>query len=215
MSDISLFDIEMALHRLLDVWQEAQGQEEIEAAEVAIKEYAQLEVRRVDGIRKYLRFCDTMADAAKADMQAQAQRCRMWEARRDRLKAFVFDTMQSFNTKKLEGQTGNLRIQANGGKQAVTITNESLVPDEFCVYEGRIPVPLCSPEMRRVLEVFMKRLPVPSVISKALEAKCEDCNGDDQGVLMGEHACKSCGGTGKASVAGCRLEARGSSLRVD
>lgn len=133
MSDhLSLFDIERGLHDLMGAWQDASTPEEIESAEVAIRAYAELEVKRVDGIRRYLRACDAQAAAAKAEMVAQAQRVRMWEARRDRLKAFAFDAMQSFGVKKLEGTTGSLAIRGNGGKQCLTITDPSMVPDELC-----------------------------------------------------------------------------------
>lgn len=131
MTDLSLFDIEKGLHELLGAWQEAETPEALEAAEAAIKAYAEAEVRKVDGIRRYIRACEAQAEAAKEEASLQSRRAIAWEARAEHLKHFCFEAMQAFDFRKLEGRTGAMRIKGNGGKQAVTITNPDLVPDEF------------------------------------------------------------------------------------
>lgn len=131
MSDLSLFDIERGLHELMDAWQDARKPEEIQAAELALRNYAEAEVRKVDGIRRYLSACETQIHAAKSEMQAQAQRVRMWEARRDRLKSFCFDVMKGFGLKKLEGSTGSLAIRGNGGVEPLVVTDEFILPDDL------------------------------------------------------------------------------------
>lgn len=140
MSDLSLFDIESGLHELMTAWQEAETPEAVESAETAIRLYAEAEVRKVDGVRRYIKNCDAQAMAAKAEMNYQAQRVRAWEARRDRLKAFVFDVMKSFELKKLEGQTGALSIRVNGGVQPLVIEDVSQLPSGyFDIQVARIP----------------------------------------------------------------------------
>jgi hypothetical protein len=131
MTGLTLFDIEDSLHELMTVWQDAQTPEQIEAAETAIREYAESEIRKVDNIRRYLNVCATMAEAAKHEAQVQVNRQKAWESRRDQLKAFVFDVMQRFGLKKLEGQTGSFRVQANGGKLPLVISDESMIPDHL------------------------------------------------------------------------------------
>src|SRR5882757_1557114 len=131
MMDLSLFSIESGLHELFDAWQNAETPEQLEAAEVAIRACAEAEVRKVDNIRRYWRACDQMAAAAKHEAATQTERARLWESRRDRLKAVVYAVMDQFGLKKLEGQTGQLLLKGNGGKQAVEIHDELLVPDEF------------------------------------------------------------------------------------
>jgi hypothetical protein len=138
MPDLSLFDIEAGLHDLVTAWQKAPDAESQAKAEALIRAFVEAEVRKVDGLRKYVKACEAQAEAAKVESQAQARRATMWTARKDRIKAFVFDVMQSFNVKKLEGLTGSLQIKGNGGLQPLTISDPSLVPDELCVWQGEI-----------------------------------------------------------------------------
>ena len=63
MSNLSLFNIEAGLHELLEAWQEAASPEAIAAAEQTIQAYAEAEVRKVDGIRSYLKACEQQAEA--------------------------------------------------------------------------------------------------------------------------------------------------------
>ncbi len=138
---MGLFDIERTLHEMVDIWQEAQTPEAIEEAEQAIRVYIEAEVRKVDNIRKYVRFCDAQSAAAKAEAALQRSRQAVWEARADRLKQFVYDVMQSFRVKKLEGNTGSLAIKGNGGKLPLSIVSETLVPDDFCDVTITMTVP--------------------------------------------------------------------------
>ncbi len=128
---LSLFGIESNIHDLMDIWQDAETPEDMALAEERIREWANLEVRRVDGIRKYWRLCDQMEAAAKFEAETQRRRAQMWAARRARLKLLVYDVMTAFHLKKLEGQTGSLMVKGNGGKQAVEISNPELVPSEY------------------------------------------------------------------------------------
>lgn len=228
MSDLSLFGIEAGLHELMTVWQEAESPEAVQAAEVEIRAYACAEVRKVDGIRRYVRACESQAAAAKAEMTAQAQRVRMWEARRDRLKQFVFDAMQSFGVKRIEGETGSLMIKGNGGKQAVTVTDESLIPEGLCEYSGSIPGDLWQAMLRQcpqpLLDILghrarMVRMPHNERIRAELSMKCLACDGTPRvryevDGTEGIAECEACGGSGNTPVAGARLENRGSHLEI-
>lgn len=187
---LSLFGIESTIHDLMDIWQEADTPEDLALAEERIREWANLEVRKVDGIRKYWRLCDQMEAAAKFEAETQQKRARMWDARRARLKALVYDVMTAFHLKKLEGQTGSLMIKGNGGRQAVEIQNPDLVPSEFM----RVTVDMAGPVWEEIVKGMgpqwikenvgrTSTAPSLSLIGEALE---------------------------KDAVAGCRLSERGS-----
>lgn len=197
MSDLSLFGIESELHQLYDEWQTAETPEALQSAEAAIIDYGQREVRKVDGIRSYLRVCDEQEKAAKAEAQNQTARAGRWKARADHLKHFVMEVMRSFGKTKLEGNTGVLRIQANGGKQPLTITDESLVPDELCVWAGEIDGPAWGVICRSLdVKVLAQILPHCRVVRKP------DNDAVRARLARGE------------AVAGARLDGRGEHLRV-
>jgi hypothetical protein len=105
---------------------------------VAIAEYVRSEVRKVDGIRAYLKHWQMLSAAAKAESEIQGARHRALENRINRLKEISRAAMEEIGVKRLEGTTGVLRVQKNGGKVPVVVTDPLLVPDEYVVYEGRI-----------------------------------------------------------------------------
>jgi hypothetical protein len=132
--------------------------------------------------------------------------------------------------RKIEGQTGALYLKQNGGRQAVEVSDESLVPDEYCTVTVTMPsnawpwlLSLAdrAPENHAVChrESFRvgPRVPSLSAIGGALEKPCGSCGGD--GVarphLQGEKpVCTVCGGSGKAGVPGARLAPRGQHVEV-
>ncbi len=219
LSGISLLGIESDLHDLFTWWQEAETPEEVEAAEVAIRACAEAEVRKVDGIRKYWRLCDQMEAAAKFEAETQKKRAQMWDARRARLKLLVYDVMTAFHLKKLEGQTGSLMVKGNGGRCAVEISDQSLVPSEYM----RVTVDMRSDVWHEIEKSMGAQwikenvgrttvAPALSLIGEALERPCEVCRGTrlkyDPGFPANED-CDACSGSGKQSVAGARLSERG------
>ena len=138
-------------------------------------------------------------------------------------------------SKKLEGRTGALYLKANGGKQAVEIHDESLVPDELCtvtvtfpsalwnvlVYRVKEMIPtLPDPERAKAIFSEMKvspRVPSLSLIAERLTGACKICGGS--GGVNSHHeepkaACPECGGSGRQSVPGARFAERGNHVEV-
>ena len=230
MSDLSLFDIERALHELLDAWQEAATPEALAAAEQAIAVYAQVEVRKADGIAAYLRGCDVMAGAARDEAIRQTKRQQTWLARKDCLKAFVYDTMNSFGVRKIEGKTATLSIRGNGGVQPLTVYDASLVPDELCDVTVTMSAFEWSVACRELFRgsahgerIFREsktvRTPSNERIRAALAKRCQFCvrpgwYSDHEEFGPGGRRCDGCGGTGHELVPGARLEERGESVVV-
>lgn len=244
---LSLWNLESQLVELFDLRAEAyatasadnseENRNACDVIEAEITRYIHAEVVKVDGIREYARHCALMADAAKAESKAQSDRSKAWSDRLKRLKDGVQVCMEAMGRKKLEGKTGTLSLRGNGGVQPVDVYDESLVPDELCDFEGRIPgmawlriidllerhyVPTVDREsMLAHVTGAMKRAPRKSLIGDALNKKCENplCGGSGEILPSGPsdapvEVCPDCNGSGKASVPGCRLLDRGVSVQI-
>jgi hypothetical protein len=227
-ADLSLFDIDSQMHELLAAWQES-SPDQVEARTAELREYVDEVIRSVDPIRRYIRFCDSAEAEAREEAARQAERARMWGARRDRLKAFVLEFMQQWGwshrkPRKFESPTGSLSLRPNGGQQALTITDAALVPDEYKRVRVSMPLPAWrmllqragyEPDSEFETEVSNER------IRAALAKPCPKCRGcgivqspDSESNCEGVECCPECNGAKTASVPGCRLEPRGESVVV-
>lgn len=250
--DLSLFTIEADLVSLIEMREEAQeriasvvedwgdkpdieatgilqsARGELETIETQIREYVAAEIKKVDGIRAFWKHAELMRDGAKAESATQAERAKAWDDRLKRLKETCLVVMEQIpfpagKPKKLEGRTGALYLKGNGGKQAVEISDESLVPPDFCT----VTVTMLQEEWENVLRFadefhffgfdpkVAPSVPSLSLIGAELEKACEECNG--VGAPWNNSAsvpCGSCLGTGKRSVPGARLAAKGQHVEV-
>lgn len=246
--ELSLYTIESDLSNLIEMREQAQAElyaittlgespERTEATEALkiiddqIGEYIGAEIRKVDNIRAFWRHCELMRDAAKEEARVQSDRSKAWASRLDRLKETCRSVMETIpfptgKPRKLEGRTGSLTLKANGGKQAVEVTDESLVPDELCMATVMMSAALWKDFMSRVLDNLshnpaalrlvggMKVIYAPSLslIGEALQGKCGPCSGTGSvrvnGARVDMRTCPECGGSGHQSVPGCRLSPR-------
>ncbi len=104
--------------------------------DTAIADYCRQEIRKVDGVRAVWKHLEDVIANARAEAKLQQKRAWAAEENLERLKANVQAVMESMpwvpgKSKMLEGRTGKLYLKGNGGCQAVHITDETLVPDEF------------------------------------------------------------------------------------
>lgn len=164
MESLTLYEIQDGLRAVVDAYEDAREQLELvgnEDADVvnaaydrlmfcesAVKEYLREEVRKVDGIAAYLRYCDQMEAAAKEERDRLADRVRLWEARGKRLKAMTLGIMQEFGVKKFETATSEIRRQANGGTVPADITEPAAIPDRFV----RVTVQMTQQQLNRLPE---------------------------------------------------------------
>jgi hypothetical protein len=137
-SKLTLWEIETGLLELLEAREEAQTPEAIAAVEQALAEYVTREVEKVDNIRGLIRHCEMVATAARQEARDQAERARVWEARRDRVKQLAQNVMEAHGRKRLEGRTGSLQVTGNGGVEPLVISDPAQVPEECCKYVGWI-----------------------------------------------------------------------------
>jgi hypothetical protein len=233
-NSLSLWKLESDLVDLMNMRDEAETDDQRQLIDQQIRLYLNAEIRKVDCIRAYWKHCEMLRDAAKAEAAAMQQRAANWGAKLDRLKAGIQSVMEAMpwtegKPKKLEGLAGALLLKANGGKQAVTITDPQLIPDEYCVMEGRIPMFVWNAilhivngsathaELARDMANCrgLVRVPSASMIASALEAKCLLCNGDGWTAAISDAmTCPTCGGSGKQGVPGARLEPRGQHVEM-
>ncbi len=230
MTTATLWDIEQSVAQLLALLDDPEIAEDERAVAVAeLERWVCAEVRKVDAIRAVLRNCDqreaealaAVADARK-ELEIQRARAAVFSNRRDRIKAMCMAAMGAMGLRKIEGKTGRLRIQANGGKQALRITNEPLVPDEYRTFTFRLAAPAWQRLQRNLTGDPMLRAMLATAVSgideaklrAALEINCGACYG--KGRAQFEDAdCIYCNGTGKQRVPGAELIPRGESLRVE
>ena len=225
--ELSLYQLESQLSELIEMREQTVADcaaqtdpdhteclEAIKAIDNAIREYITAEIRKVDGIRAFWRHCELMAQAAKEEADVQTARSKAWKNRLDRLKDTVKLVMETIpfpenKPKKLEGRTGALYLKANGGKQAVEIHDESLVPDELCM----VTVTVTRAEWQLRAAAFrdpkiVSCAPSLSLIAERLAQKCTRCAGNGDLIIQGI-VCDECGGSGRQSVPGVRFAERG------
>jgi len=176
--------------------------EDVGPLEATIAEYFSHDVTRdkIDTVIGFLRHAEIMELAAKTEADRTRKLAESWKSQREYLKGCVQQVMELSGKKLLEGKTaGTLRLKGNGGRQAVTITDASLIPEELVQYTGTISGDAWE-YMESVMlgtgnfdwlerqDVQMERIPHKGRIGEALS------NGE--------------------SVAGARLEERGSHVEI-
>jgi hypothetical protein len=128
---LNLYDIETGLRELMDAWQEADTNEAQEAVAQAITEYMQREVSKVDGVRKFIKHCELMAQAAREEAVFQKLRAQQFERRAECTRKYCLMTLEAFHMKRAEGNSGSLSICFNGGPLPLIIDDESKIPVRF------------------------------------------------------------------------------------
>lgn len=238
MKDLTIYDIQADLANLIEVRDEMQEKgEDLQHIEQAICDYVAKSVKKVDGIRSYIKHAEMMESAAKAESVRLKAVSATWAGRIERLKHFVRFVMEGMEwdegtVRKLEGKTGSLVLKLDGGKPAVEITQASLIPEELVQYTGTISGSAWEC-LRRLLSTYtedntpspafahwsgrqdvqMERIPHKGRIAVALEKPCVPCAGTGVYNALGDR-CDLCGGSGKAVVPGARFAERNSHVEV-
>jgi tetratricopeptide (TPR) repeat protein len=245
----SLFTLQSALIDLLEerercicAVREAEGEEhreaeaELDAINAGIASFVRDKLTTVDELRAPLKAMEQAAVICKADAQEALNQAAMWMNRHDRLKDLIKLAMEQLEqagqwkpkeTRKFESPRGSFTLRGNGGKRPIDITDESLLPDEVCYAEIRMPFPVWK-IIRAYLEarrgngasaeeqfsMAVKRVHSLTLIGEALAKRCDACEGDGMDDALGGIPCRQCGGSGSAGVPGARLAPRAQSLVV-
>jgi hypothetical protein len=217
---LSILDIQEGLIECLAAREEAATPEEVSTADVAISAYLEAEVAKVDGIARAVRQWQAMAAADKAEASRLRDRSAALEGRVARLKEFVRFAMEKRGVRRIEGKLSTLRLQAAGGKQGVEISNEALLPDEYCWVTVKFSGAWWSSHREHLLDIGAEiasesREPNKSAIAEALLQPCPTCGGrtvvryEDTPDPDNPPVCSTCGGSGKQGVPGASLRPRG------
>lgn len=226
---VSMMNLRTHLQELYDL-REAEGlsQDEVKAIDGQIRVLVEANLRKVDNVRAYWRFLEDQLAARKQDREDAAREAAGWEQRLECLKSLCGEVMEQFKEKRLVGEHGFIRLQANGGDVALDVYNPALVPEEMVDYSGTITssawnqiVELCSAlgeDIRQYEGVRLERVLRVGMIRNIMKAPCAKCDG--AGTVLesdGELAtveCPECKGAKLQTVPGARLGARGQHVRI-
>lgn len=225
--DSTLRSLRAELDELLELRaEESLTDEERAAVNGQIKLYVEANLRKVDNVRAFWRYAEDQIASAERDLKDAGARHRSWEAKLEFLKTLCLETMQAFETKRLDGAHGYIRLQGNGGTVPLDIYSAALIPEDLVLYRGWMSAACMAalpPEIVARQDFQFDREPKLGAIKAKLETKCEKCKGSGEARFderpedggTGERAaCKMCAGTGHQLVPGARLGARGQHARI-
>lgn len=136
MSDeLTLLDIESGLIALHDQLEECESAEQEQQVLSAMEAYVRAEVQKVDSVRAWVMDQEARRELAEREAKKQYARAKMYENRIARIKEFCLKVLQENQLQggktKLEGRTGVIRMQKNGGKVPLEIFDETALPTEY------------------------------------------------------------------------------------
>lgn len=217
-----------------------QARAELEAINTGIAAFVQNKLQEVDELRTPLIALEQAVALNKADALAATNRAMVLQNRYDKLKDLIKLAMETLaangfwkpkQTRKFESARGFFRLHGNGGHQPVEITDEAMVPDEYC----RVTVTMTADLWRAIAEhvyecehtgefhgAFFKIMPKrevsKSAVAEALAQPCPKCGHTAHvGASWNNSAatpCEECGGSGTQGVPGTRLLPRGESVVI-
>ena len=174
---------------------------------------------KVDSVRHVWKRIEVLITEAADEVKFQSKRGQHLKADLERMKDYCQRCMELIEWKpgkprKLEGRSGYLLLKGNGGRPAVEVYDESLVPDDLCTVTVTMNATSWAilssddaygPALRKCQA---PRVPSLSLIAARLSERCEHCDGAP--AVGTKDECQFCGGSGKASVPGARLKEPGS-----
>ena len=187
-------------------------------------------------VRHVWKRIEVLIQEAADEVKLQSKRGQHLKADLERLKDYCQRCMELIEWKqgkprKLDGRSGYLLLKGNGGRPAVEVYDESLVPDELCTVtvtmtQTQWPMRLqrnCRQSFRSTWRQKSdhRQTPSPSLLISARHSRsaCQGCEvrrtaaircsrpTEDRYISMQvDMTCSECGGSGKASVPGARLK---------
>ena len=161
---MNLYQIEDSLQQLVDLREAAEAEGDSEALVVIdrqLREYLTAEASKVTSYVALIRAREAVAEACATELTRIIDIKKSAEADIARMKANALAVMQQFGVKELKATPGGgLRIQANGGRQALETDPDA--PDEYAVITLKLTatqVVAIQTQMPRALEgcTFAKR----------------------------------------------------------
>lgn len=238
MSDIVINDDFTDIAVLLDNCDAAENVTDLQIMQQQVMERIRAEVAaRSDGLRRAIVWYEKLAEDAKRVMKQS-------EARAALIREYVKGEMQAAAIKSIKTATGSLTVRGNGGLEPLSVNPDELpdeytkvtvtmphalwsdvcsawedagfadAPKDLCVARG-VTI-RTEPDNARIREALAKpcgnacesgKIPCDHKNARKDDIRCPDC--DD-----GMTTCPGCGGSGRCTIPGARLEQRGQSLVV-
>ena len=136
--NLTLYGIETQLLELLNFREAIESdpdmtpqeqQESLKACDESIAQYIRAEVKKADGIARYLREFQ----ARETALVEEADRCydaaKAWKKRRESLTSMVIDVMQATKQTRIDGRHSVLQLKKN--PPSVEVAQPELVPGEM------------------------------------------------------------------------------------
>lgn len=217
--------------------------QELDVINSGIAAFVQNKLQEVDELRTPLIALERAVALNKADALAATNRAMVLQNRYDKLKDLIKLAMETLaangfwkpkQSRKFESARGSFLLKGNGGSQPVEITDETLVPDEYC----RVTVTMTAMQWAMIVD-YIPPFEMPSdppikigprevsksAVAEALNFACYRCDGngvveawgdpdEDADHRPAENPCTGCGGSGKNGVPGCRLAERGTAVII-
>jgi hypothetical protein len=205
--NLTLYGIETQLLELLNFRESIESdpdmtpqeqQESLKACDESIAEYIRAEVKKCDGIARYLREFEARAAALKEEAARCTQMAKNWQKRYDSLEAMVIDIMQVTKQTRIDGRHSVLQLKKN--PPSVEIVQPGFLPADLV----RVAVKLTVEQWGHIIN-WLK--PAPSLqieLSTAVAGKDPEPMKDEIKKRLKE-------GDG---VPGCRLRTDGVRLEV-
>jgi hypothetical protein len=174
-------------------------QESLKACDESIAEYIRAEVKKCDGIARYLREFETRAATLKEEAARCTAMAKNWQKRYDSLEAMVIDIMQATKQNRIDGRHSVLQLKKN--PPSVEVAQPNLLPAELM----RTSVTM-TPVLRD--KIFLALI---SAGETSLSSAFTDCTCTTPEPRKNEIAKRLKEGDG---VPGCRLRTDGVRLEV-
>ena len=139
---LSLFQIEESLVLLAESAEEEGLTPEIESALAAYLEGA---VEKRDRVAEFIRFCEGIAELAKAEVKRLQARQKHFEVAAERVSSMVLRVLDWLGAEKLEGRTNTLKKRKC--PPSVNVIDEQKIPAEY----KRVTVTLPLPQWQQLL----------------------------------------------------------------
>jgi len=124
--ELTLFQIEESIALLAESAEEEGLTPQLERA---LATYLEGALEKRDRVAEFIRYCEWMAEVAKAEVKRLQARQKHFEATGERVSAMVLRVLDFFGVKKLEGRTHTLSKRKC--PPSVRIDDDARVPSEF------------------------------------------------------------------------------------
>jgi len=132
--NLTLYEIEDALAQLAEAREQAEHEgDAIQVAKIddALEHYLSREAKKIDSYANLLKQMGDEVTLCRMEAARLHDRACAIENRRDAMKQNAMAVMNRFGVRSLKSARNTLRIQANGGLQAMDIYNPTGLPPEF------------------------------------------------------------------------------------